>query len=235
MSFAIVILRPEPGAEATAKRARARGLSPVKAPLFAVGPLAWEPPDPAGFEAVILTSANAARHGGPGLAAFLSLPCYAVGEATAAAALEAGFADLRTGASDAAALAAMLEADGVRRAFHPCGRDHLALESPAEVERRVVYAAEPLAGLAAEAAEALERGAPALLHSPRAALRFAELAQEHALDRSSIALAAISAAAAASAGPGWQRVEIASEPRDEALLEVAAKLCQTAGRSERKG
>jgi uroporphyrinogen-III synthase len=44
------------------------------------------------FEAVLFTSANAPRHGGDGLAPFRALPCYAVGEATALAAAEAGLA-----------------------------------------------------------------------------------------------------------------------------------------------
>ena len=40
----------------------------------------------------MLTSANAIRHGGAGLERLRSLPVHAVGEATAAAAREAGFA-----------------------------------------------------------------------------------------------------------------------------------------------
>ena len=57
----ILVLRPQPGADETAARARALGLELVVAPLFAVAPLAWTPPDPAGFDAVMLTSASAAR------------------------------------------------------------------------------------------------------------------------------------------------------------------------------
>ena len=58
----MLILRPQPGADETAARARTLGLEPVVAPLFTIRPLAWEPPDPAEFDAVLLTSANAARH-----------------------------------------------------------------------------------------------------------------------------------------------------------------------------
>jgi uroporphyrinogen-III synthase len=64
-------------------------------------------------------------------------------------------------------------------------------------------------------------GNVALIHSPRAARRFAELVT----DRSSIAIAAISPAAAEGIGSGWKSVAIADQPSDEALLALAATLC----------
>jgi uroporphyrinogen-III synthase len=47
-----------------------------------------------------------------------------------------------------------------------------------------------------------------------------------ASDRAKLILAAISAPVSAAAGGGWREVAIAAAPRDEALLELAAKLCQ---------
>lgn len=217
----ILILRPQPGAGETEARARALGLDVVVAPLFAVRPLAWTPPDPAGFDAVMLTSASAARQAADGLTSFEALPCYAVGEATAAAAREAGFADIRVGPDDGAALLLMMAEDGIGSAFHACGEDHLALGHPAIAITRVpVYAAEAVARLPVAA-----EGALALLHSPRAATLFARLAG----DRSPIAIAAISARTARAAGAGWRHVAVAARPRDDALLELAAKLCQNEG------
>ncbi len=223
----VLILRPEPGAGETAARARALGLEPVVAPLFTVRPLPWTPPDPAGFDAVMLTSASAARQGSDGLTPFKPMPCYAVGEATAAAADEAGFSDIRIGPDDGAALLLMMAEEGVRRAFHACGEDHLALAHPGiEIERTAVYAAEAAGALPAEAEAALGEGAIALLHSPRAARLLAALAGA----RARIPVAAISARTARAAGEGWRSVSVAARPRDEALLELAAKLCQTDGR-----
>ena len=223
----ILILRPEPGAGETAERARALGLTPVVAPLFTVRPLAWTPPDPAGFDAVMLTSASAARQGRDGLTPFRALPCYAVGDATAAAAEEAGFADVRVGADDGAALLMMMAEEGVRRAFHACGEDHLALSHPAiAIERAAVYAAEAADALPPQAQAALGEGAIALLHSPRAARLLAALVGE----RGQVPIAAISARTGRAAGEGWRSVAVAARPRDEALLELAAKLCQTDGR-----
>jgi len=217
----LLILRPQPGADETAARARALGLDPVVAPLFAVRPLPWTPPDPAGFDAVMLTSASAARQAATGLAAFRALPCYAVGEATAAAAEEAGFTDLRVGPDDGKALLLMMAEDEVRSAFHACGEDHLAIGHPAVAITRIpVYAAEALERLPVAAEDHL-----ALLHSPRAATLFAGLAG----DKGRIGIAAISMKTARAAGEGWQSVSVAPRPRDQALLELAAELCQKAG------
>jgi uroporphyrinogen-III synthase len=218
----ILILRPQPGAGETAARARALGLEPLVTPLFSVRPLAWTPPDPAPFDAVMLTSASAARQAADGLAPFKTMPCYAVGEATAAAAGEAGFTDIRVGPDDGKALLLLMAEDGVRRAFHACGADHLALGHPGVAITRVpVYAAEAAARLPVPAEDML-----ALLHSPRAASLFATLAG----DKSRIRIAAISARTARAAGEGWQSVSVASRPRDQALLELAAELCQKADR-----
>jgi len=213
----VLILRPEPGAGETAARARALGLEPIVAPLFTVRPLAWSPPDPAGFDAILVTSANAARLAGDGMTPFLGLPCYAVGERTAEAARAAGFADVRIGPSDGAALLERVRGDGAEALLHLGGRDHVPLDGAVHLP---VYAADPSGALPADAGEAL-----ALLHSPRAAARLAELAGAR---RGGMRIAAISAAAAAAAGPGWRSVAIAAAPRDQALLELAAKLCQTA-------
>jgi len=42
-------------------------------------------------------------------------------------------------------------------------------------------------------------------------------------------LAAISPDTAAAAGPGWERVEVAAEPSDAALLAIASRLCNNPG------
>lgn len=214
----VLILRPEPGAGETAARARALGLEPIVAPLFTIRARAWTPPDPSRFDAVLLTSANAPRHGGDGMTPFLALPCYAVGERTAREARAAGFADVRTGSSDAAALLVLAERDGAQSLLHLCGQDHVDLDRVMSVP---VYAADSSGALPPDPERAL-----ALLHSPRAAARFAVLAGAR---RGAIRIAAISAETAAAAGAGWRAVAIAPTPRDQALLELAAKLCQTAG------
>jgi uroporphyrinogen-III synthase len=226
MTHKVLVLRPQPGADQTAARARALGLEPVVAPLFSIAARGWEAPDPASFDAVMLTSANALRFAGPALERFTHLPAFAVGEATAEIAYEAGFADIRRGPKDAVALVMLMDAAGVSSVFHPCGEDRVALRrASVDILSVPVYAAEAVAALPAAAAEALADGALALLHSPRAAALFAALTTGH----EEIGLVAISAAAAEAAGSGWRSVAVAEQPRDQALLELAAKLCQTGG------
>ncbi len=225
----ILIVRPEPAAHRTAARAATLGLDPIVAPLFAIRPLAWDAPAPDAVDALMLTSASAPLHAGPQLARFRSLCCYCVGAATAAAAADAGFIDIRTGPSDGAALVGLMARDGVQRALHLRGEDHIALPEPGfEIVARTVYAAVAADALPPEALAALSGGALALLHSPRAARLFAELADAAGLARDTVRIAAISPAALAAAGPGWRLAAAAAQPRDDALLELAAELCQTA-------
>jgi uroporphyrinogen-III synthase len=215
----VLILRPEPGASATAARARALGLEPLVSPLFRIVPLEWDAPDAGEFDALLLTSANAARHSGGGLDQFTSLPCYAVGEATAEAARGSGFEQVIAGAGDGRAAVGAMAKAGVKHALHLCGLDHIPLSHPKlSIDRRIVYAAEPSGPIRPGPGNAL-----VLLHSPRAASRFAHMQAS----RGNIRIAAISAAAARAAGEGWAEVHIASAPNDQALLELAAKLCQT--------
>ena len=73
MTRRALVLRPEPGAAATLERLAAAGVVGEAMPLFRVLPRAWSPPAGA-FDALLLTSANAVRHGGEGLARVRHLP-----------------------------------------------------------------------------------------------------------------------------------------------------------------
>jgi len=228
VSRRVLILRAQPGADASAAKALDMGLEPVVASIFVVRPIAWQAPDPERFDAVLLTSANAARLGGAGLASLSHLPCFAVGPATGAAARSAGFSDVRIGPSDGVALVPLLAAAGLTRALHLCGRENIALEHPqVSIEQVAVYASEPVNALSPGAVEAIRENALILLHSPRSALWFGRHFDEAGFKRRTASIVAISKATAAAAGPGWKSVACAHEPRDEALLELAAKLCQT--------
>jgi uroporphyrinogen-III synthase len=213
----VLILRPEPGAGETLRRAKEQGLDAAAVPLFTVEPVAWEVPDPGSFDALLLTSANAVRHAGEGLKALRGLPAYAVGDATAEAAREAGFDIKGTGDAGVERLLGSIEAD--IKLLHLCGDDRKeAAEARQEVVPLVVYRATEVAAPDLSAAA----GSVALVHSPRAARRLAQLVEEKA----GVAIAAISAAAAEEVGQGWETVEIADQPRDEALLALAARLCK---------
>ena len=219
----VVVLRPEPGNTRTATALRALGLEVRQVPLFAVVPVDWTPPDPAGFDGLLLTSANAVRHGGAGLDAFKRLPVVAVGAATAAAASEAGFAVAVTGGEDARAVVAEARDRGFARLLHLAGRERAPTEDG--VEAITVYASDA-ASVPADVARSFE-DAVVLVHSARAAARLAELVDGAGADRSRTALVAISRAVGDAAGTGWADLAIAPEPSDSAVVATAAASANT--------
>lgn len=226
MTRPLLILRPEPGAAATAARATALGHRAVVAPLFSVRPVGWTPPDPAECDAVLLTSANALSHSGSGLSCFTHLPAFAVGAATAAAARRAGFGRVEAGTGDAAAIVARAAASGIGRLLHLTGREHKAVRHPGvAIVTRIVYAAEAEPRLPEAALGALTAGAVVLLHSPRAAALFRTLLDAAAVEAGSVRIAAISPAALVAARTGWDLAVAAQTPDDAALLAAAASLC----------
>ena len=80
--------------------------------------------------------------------------------------------------------------------------------------------------MTAECAGALAaaRGRVALLHSPRAAHRFADLVDRDAVPRDTIRLATLSEKIAAAAGAGWAAVASVDRSDDDRLVALAAKL-----------
>jgi uroporphyrinogen-III synthase len=212
----ILVLRPEPGASATAGKIRGLGLEAIVIPLFEIDRVHWQAPEPSRFDGLLVTSAQAFRVGGEELRHLRRLKVFAVGEATAEAARSAGF---DVAAAGEAGVEQLLGAVGTElRLLHLCGEDRKTLDGAAQsITQVVVYRsraieAPDLRGIS---------GSVALIHSPRAGRRLAELVD----DRSSIALAAISAAAADAAGDGWESSRAAQNSTDDALLALAARLC----------
>ena len=217
----LVILRPEPAGSASVARAREMGLDAVAVPLFEVEPVAGDAPEAGSFDALLLTSANAVRCGGEALQGLRGLPVHAVGQATADAAREAGFGIATIGTADADRLLGSIEPG--QKLLHLTGEHRAGADDAGhEITRIVVYrsrAVEQPAGIDQA------RGAVVAVHSPRAGARFAQLAGAMGLDRSSIAVVAISDAAAKAAGHGWEGIEVAERPDDSTLLALAGKLC----------
>ncbi|MBY9065038.1 uroporphyrinogen-III synthase [Sphingomonas yunnanensis] len=215
MPRAALVLRPEPGNAHTRAALAAAGIEARALPLFRVEPRAWSVPDPRAYDALLITSANAVRHAGAGLARLASLPVVAVGAATARAARAAGLTVVLVGSRDAAD--AVAQARAYPRLLHLAGRDRAGkLALPAATVYASVAVTPPPEALAA----ALD--AVVLLHSPRAAERFAALAA--ALPRERVRLAALSEAVLAAAGDGWRAAAAARAPTDLALVECAAGL-----------
>lgn len=229
MTAGVLVLRPEPGASRTAALLTGRGLEPILYPLFAIEPVAWALPQDRAFDALLLTSANAVRHAGPDLAAMRVLPCYCVGEATAQAARDAGFADVRVGGGDAASTIPLLVADGRSRVLHPCGIDVRPFDPRGlRVEPIPVYCSAER-GDAASLEALIHARAPtvAMVHSPRAGGRLDALLPMDL--RAPIAVVAISDAAASTCGGGWREMLVATSRND---IEMIACVQRVASRSD---
>jgi uroporphyrinogen-III synthase len=216
VSRPIAVLRPEPGNRVTAAAIEAAGRNAIRLPLFAARPLEWDAPDPTEFDALILTSANAVRHGGAGLDRLIALPVHAVGQVTGEAARRFGFNVITNGDSGAATLLERAEAAGVRRALHLAGRERTLEPGGIVAEIITVYASDPLPMPDA----ARLGGSVTLVQSTRAAARLGEIVE----DRSNIALVAISQAVAEAAGPGWERIVVPRTPSSEAMIDAALAL-----------
>lgn len=217
----IFTIRPEPGLQSTLAAARELGLAIIGRPLFDVVPLRWKAPAAEGFDGLLIGSANAIRHGGEALEELKSLPVFAVGEATAQAAREAGFAVAETGSGGLQTLL-----DGLRppmRLLRLAGAEHVELTPPEGITltTRIVYEvrAIPLTG---SDEVSLRAAAPlVLLHSAAAARHFTAEIERRELDKARIALACIGPRVAEAAGKGWRDVQSAPQPDDAALLALA--------------
>ena len=224
----LVLLRPQPGNNASATRAREMGLTVIQIPLFDVLPADGGPLPAGPFDALLLTSINGVRFGATIMSAFAGLPIYAVGEATAYAARIAGHQQVITGGGDAQSTAMMMAADGRRNVLHIAGEDVRPFDSQGmNILRHTVYRS---VERDTDAVRTALKGLGPLVvavHSPRAAIQFASLIP--ATRRMRIHVVAISDAAARVCGKGWASVTVSEAPNDTALLHCVETLCIRAG------
>ena len=217
----LIVTRPEPGNAATVERARAMGFDARAMPLFAARAIDWAPPARGNFDALLLTSAFAARLAGRGLAGLASLPVYAVGAATARVAEAAGLTVAMTGSSGAQRLLDDMTSENIHNILWFCGRDRSEFDARgAMITALPCYAVDP-APVPTEWDALIAAPATLLAHSARAAQRISQLVGGA---RAHLSLVAISPAAAASAGDGWRDLGIAGHPDDVAILAQARAL-----------
>ena len=227
----IAVTRPLPDGARTASAVRAAGHDVVLSPLLRIEPVAA---DLAGaWSAVIVTSQNAARavavhrH----RAALIGLPVFAVGEQTANAAREAGFAKVTAGGRDAGELIALLTArarEFVRPLLYIAGEERAAdiAGAMARVDvamtTAVVYRAARLP-FSADLVTALQGGAlDVVLHfSKRSAESFLAGAKAAAVVEKSLVVRHLCLSAQVAAplvAAGAKATAVAPRPEEAALL-----------------
>lgn len=215
----ILVIRPQPGADATAKRIRATGLEPVVIPLFAIEPLAAPSFVSSEFDAMLLTSGNAVRAAKKAVLSCGGLPIYAVGSVTAAALEHIGVQADYAGDEGVDRLLTVAERCGHKRLLWLAGEDHSDPELPENIELAViiVYRSAPLPPRP-DFARIVSECDAVMLHSARAAAHFAQLCDELEIPRQLVRIAAFSRTVADNAGQGWADIIVAPAPNDTLLL-----------------
>ena len=241
MTLRALITRPEEDAAPLAAALDDRGIAATVEPLLTIRPLADAAIDLAGVQALLFTSANGVRvmatlANERNLTGWRDLPVYAVGNATAAAARDAGFTRIESAAGDVAALARLVAArlDPTAGAlFHAAGSavagdlSGLLEQAGFTVRRAVLYEAEPADQLSPSTVTALANGTfdLVLFFSPRTAATFVTLVRSAgegvtAGCRKATALCLSPAVAAAIAELPWHAVQVATRPELPALLDL---------------
>lgn len=238
--MAVLVTRPHPDNEATARALRARGFEVLLAPMLRFEPVAFADDPDADYGAVLVTSANALRAVETQLAQsrLLSLPLFAVGDHTAAAARDLGFAEVISAEGDAAALRdRVLGAKQLKKnsaLLYLAGADlarDLAGDLAAhghDVVTVVTYRMVALSHLPREALDAFAANAiEAVLHYSKASARaFLEAARSDGVEISALSVrqCCLSAnVALALREAGATQVQVAASPDENALFAALAR------------
>jgi uroporphyrinogen-III synthase len=219
----VAVTRAQPEAARTAARIRARGAEAIVAPLLTIVSCGYDT-NTEGAQALIFTSSNGVR-AFPDARGARDRIVLTVGDATAAAAREAGFTDVRSADGDVRALAALAKASldpAKGKLIHIAG-DHVAGDLGGDlraagfvVERRLAYASVAALTLPEALLGPLDI---VLFHSARAAETFLKLGAPNAAQLTAGCMSAAIAAVAAQAP--WNKVVTASRPHEDDLLDAA--------------
>ncbi|MDH5748360.1 MAG: uroporphyrinogen-III synthase [Rhodospirillales bacterium] len=231
----LILTRPSEDSRALAAELESLGVESLIEPLLTVTFNEGSKPDLSGAQALLATSANGVRAFAH-LSRRRDLPVYAVGDATARAAADAGFEIVASATGDVQALAAL-----VRDRLNPAAGAliHIAGSKVAgdlagmladagfQVRRAVLYDARPARALSAAAAAAMRDGTVdgVLFYSPRTAAAFVDLVRAASLETAIGALSAFclsSAVGREAEALRWARVVIAERPDQAALLAAVA-------------
>ena len=234
----LLLTRPRPESRALAAALKAHGVDSLIEPMLTIRLDADARFDPAGAQAILLTSANGARAlAAAGGTAARRLPVLAVGQATAEAARRGGFEKVESAngdVDDLAALAAARLRPEAGRLVHVAGRVSAGClagrlrAAGFEAVRVPLYEAAPARALSPPARRALEGQAlaGAAFFSPRTAALLAGLVREAGLAPrvgTMTAFCLSDAVAAVATALPWRRVAVADAPRQDALVALVAR------------
>ena len=230
----LLVTRPEPDATRQAEILAARGHEPVVAPLLLIEPATDTALDLDGAQALIVTSRNALRAlviPPRSSQRLLRLPLFAVGEATAKAATELGFAKVTAGPGTGEELSRLIAGtlDPKAGALVHLAGETVAFDLKSALQAKgftlkqpVLYRAVPATRLPESVLSLLNAGRldGVVLMSPRTAAIFAALVVRHdaVTQASRLDCYCLSAAVAQAVEPLKARAIVAARPREEDIL-----------------
>ena len=231
----MLVTRPEPDASETAARLAALDIEAVACPLLTLETLKTSLPEPRGFAAIAVTSANALRalEARDASHPYRGLRVYAVGERTAAYASELGFTNVVAAGGSLADLAEKLAHAGLTGpVFYPTAREPSGdlAKSLAPYGVMVitahVYAMNPVANLPEDVLADLAAGTigAVLLYSRRTAETLVRLVGDRLsrAARTRIGMLCLSENVAEPAvGAHFVRIGLADYPSEEAMMGLA--------------
>jgi len=233
--MSVLVTRPGVDGETLLSLLEERGWVGLHEPLIFVTLHDGPDLDLQGVQALLATSSNGVRallHRN----AEVNIPVFAVGDATAKTAREAGFTQVHSASGDVSDLAVLvkdiLDTDN-GPLIHAAGTvqagdlKETLEEAGFECRREVLYAADPAKSFSPAAIAAIKDGTvdTVLLYSPRTAETFAKLLRKARLVRTSKQLTVVclsQAVAAKVADIGWKDLIVAKSPTQESLLDALA-------------
>lgn len=230
----VIITRALPGAAETEARLISEGYTPCLSPALELAGLEQADFEDATFGQIIFTSANAVRFYCEASDARDKI-AWCVGPATARAAKEAGFSDIRIGPGNGDQLAELILSD-------PASADspllHVANDAAAgkivstltaagrDATFIPLYTTRTTTALSPDAARLIAARNPVLVlaHSAKGAAAFNVLISDAPIDHC-IIVAISDAAATPLKGRGARAIIIASEPNEDALFQALDAAC----------
>lgn len=236
----VLVTRPEHEAADLVRELAAVGADAVSAPMLEIALVDGPPLDLADVRAILVTSRNGVR-ALAGRTRRRDVPVYAVGDGTAAAASEFGFAPVESASGDAADLVALVMRrlpPGGAPLLHAAGRDRArdagaALRAQGyPVRTEVLYQAQAATALPASGRDALAGGtlSGVAFFSPRTARTFGTLVSDAGLSdacRGAVALCLSPAVADAARTLPWRDVLVADRPDRAAIVQLVADLAES--------
>jgi uroporphyrinogen-III synthase len=235
-----LVTRPQPDCRRTADRLRALGHAADEAPVLQTVTCPPDRFDLEGVSALAFSSRRAVNvvSGHARFEDLRMLPVFTVGDATAQACREAGFADIKSAAGDVAALARLI-LDSRDRLFpghvlYPAAADRagdlegLLAAGGLSCRSVAIYRMDPVASLPETVQEALSGGAydAVLVYSRRTAETFYELTRVLLGGHNfcHMRVYALSPQAAEPLSKGFE-VRVAAAPNETALFDLALAEC----------